>query len=142
MRRVVLVLALTCCLLASCQLLATPTAAPSEPVLATRVEQVVGVWHSRRHVIQFNRDGTYGVDEADPQPCSSCGVEGRFWFEDTHFVVEDSGGSQACFARQIGRYEVTVAARGYLIFEPLSEDCPGREEILQRSIWLWGPPET
>jgi len=133
---------LACGLLAGCQLLATPTAVPSEPVLATSAGQIVGVWHTRRHTIEFNRDGTYCAAETEEELRTRPPVKGRFWFEGTQFVVEDSGGSQACFARQMGRYEVTVVARGYLVFEPLSEDCPGREEILQRSIWLWGPPES
>ena len=138
------VVCVACAVLCGCGLLPAflrrPTPAPGL-VVATRPEQVVGVWHTRRHVFEFVQDGTYRVAEAGGDMEKFPGVKGRYHFEADELVVEDSGGGQSCLAGQVGRYRVEVLARGYLTFESLHEGCPGRQEILTRSIWLWNPPE-
>jgi len=143
MNRRSLLVAMLCLALGGCQLLPPflrrPTPEP-EVTVASAPGQVVGVWYTRRHVFQFVRDGTYRVAEANGDVQHFPDVKGRYHFEGRELVVEDTGGSQSCLARQVGRYRVSVLARGYLTFESLHEDCAGREEILTRSIWLWNPP--
>ena len=135
-----------CTLLCGCQLvdrlMGTPADESGEPVLATSVRQLVGTWHTRHHTIQFNRDGSYSADELGPQPCGTCGVSGNVWFEDDLFMVKDRQAGQSCFWGEVGSYEVTVLARGYIVFEALEDECEGRRIILERSVWLWGPAET
>jgi hypothetical protein len=57
-------------------------------------------------------------------------------------MVKDEQSGQGCFWGEVGSYQVMVLARGYLVFEAREDECEGRRTILERSVWLWGRPET
>ena len=147
MKKHTMLVLVVCALLCGCQLvdMLSPWRPDDsgEPVAATRREQLQGTWHARRHWLRFDRDGSYAADEVNPgpRPCGECGAEGQFWFEDGLFLIKDRQSGQGCFWGEVGRYEVTVLHRGYLVFEGLEDECTGRKVILERSVWLWGQAE-
>jgi hypothetical protein len=89
-----------------------PTATSAPKVLASTVEDVVGVWRAPGEggvmILEFKMDGTFSAKDTGGREYDS----GKFWFEDTHLIFDSVAGS--------GSHEVYVTKR---------EDKPVRLEL-------------
>lgn len=118
---------------------AAPT--PSGPTLASKIEDLVGVWHRTELAavevyIEFKEDGTCRFatvpdSELELHPL----MGGEFWFEGTqlHWKVFDAVGTwRACLAedRQVGIYQVELLPNGNLKFVKIEDKCGDRFWVL------------
>jgi hypothetical protein len=118
-----------------------PTDTPRPGEIASKVEDVVGVWESRFQgsvaYMHFMPDGTFELTDSVGSLESRLYVFGKFWFEGTEFRVDDSG------CRDPGTYEVRVLGqedkRIQLTFTGIKDFCLERSGDLRTPL-LWAEP--
>lgn len=132
-------------------LLGCAACAPSGPTLASKIEDLVGVWHrtelwyrAAEVYIEFKEDGTYHIASAPEELESHPLNEGEVWFEGAQLYWKDVdavGGWRVCLGRdrEIGIYEVQLVANGNLKFVNVEDKCGGRVGVLVE--WFKKPTE-
>lgn len=119
---IVLTLAATGCSPSAASVLPTqPTPTQPMEVLASKVEDVVGVWRGQTCMghkthTEYTKEGTFCVTVISGDAKGMRSDQGKFWFEGTQFKIESEGGS--CLTAQgemitcIGTYQVYVTKQG------------------------------
>jgi hypothetical protein len=119
---IVLTLAATGCSPSAASVLPTqPPPTQALEVLASKVEDVVGVWQGRTCLghkthTEYTKEGTFCVTVVSGDAKGMRSDQGKFWFEGTQFKIETEGGS--CLTAQgemitcIGTYQVYVTKQG------------------------------
>jgi hypothetical protein len=116
-----------------------PTATPVE-IIASKVEDLVGVWKSRFGgevaYMQYRADGTFKLARTVADLESNPIVSGTFWFEGTVFNTFDDLCDE-------GTYEVRVQKQGdkpiRLVFKEIKDPCRERSMDLKWKM-LWVEP--
>lgn len=117
-----------------------PTDTPPPEAIASKVEDVVGVWKSlfegRVAYMHFKPDGTFNLTKA-VEELSTSYVTGKFWFEGTVFHVDDE------LCRGPGTYEVRVLKEGdkriQLTFVKIKDSCRERANDWRKPMIWVGP---
>jgi len=118
-----------------------PTDTPPPGAIASKVEDMVGVWKSRFvgtvAYMHFKPDGTFNLTKTVEGLESTPYVTGKFWFEGTVFHVDDDG------CHDPGTYEVRVLKEGdkpiQLTFVKIKDSCRERANDWRKPMLWVGP---
>jgi hypothetical protein len=122
----------------------TPTVVPE--VLASKAEDVVGVWlldagSEGEYHLEYTKEGTYSTTAVSGPYKGATFDAGKFWFEGTQLKFESSGG---CLTAQgetkpcIGTYQVYVTKQGdkpALRFVVVEDQFADRKSVLHNRKW-------
>ena len=112
-----------------------PTATP-EPVLATRVEDIVGTWEGigfDGFFHRFNADGTFQTGVSLERLLAGPDMSGVFRFEGTRFFLTalETPNLVPCQAgAETGTYEVQLLANGNINFVVVEDNCGRRRRTM------------
>jgi hypothetical protein len=120
----------------------TATAAPSRtpgPRLATRLEDILGIWQASGIFYRFNQDGTYtGAFSLDSLEAETerAHFEGEFWFEGTQlFLRELKAVDVTPCGDKTASYQVQLLENGHLKFTASEDACPWRYGALVGELY-------
>jgi hypothetical protein len=126
----------------------TPTVVPE--VLASKAEDVVGVWlldagSEGEYHLEYTKEGTYSTTAVSGPVKGATFDTGKFWFEGTQLKLESTGG---CFTMQgtkpcIGIYQVYVTKKGdkpALKFVVVEDPFYDRRADMHKKTWSFVKP--
>jgi hypothetical protein len=125
----------------------TPTVVPE--VLASKAEDVVGVWlldagSEGEYHLEYTKEGTYSTTAVSGPVKGATFDAGKFWFEGTQLKFESSESSGGCLTQQgetkpcIGTYQVYVTQQGdkpTLRFVAVEDQFFNRKDMLPYRKW-------
>lgn len=125
-----------------------PPPTPTPEVLASKVEDVVGLWLGKtclghRTHTEYTQEGTFCVTVVSGDAKGMRSDQGKFWFEGTQLKIESEGG--LCLTAQgemiacIGTYQVYVTKEGEkpvkLKFVALDDQYTARKSTMHNTIF-------